>query len=148
MKAKKNILALLLFFTYSISLLHAMVPHSHEFEHPFTDEQISFEKMVDDHSSENNISHQEHEDENLFDLIICIFSHTPHSDEFDNQIAQNNSLKAIDDIQFFLPIVYFWVDNLIEEETTAETTVTPYVNHYQFDYFANADLRGPPVFLV
>lgn len=147
-KAKKNILAFLLFFTYSISLLHAMTPHSHEFEHPYTQEQINFEKLVDDHSSANNISHLGHEDENLFDLIICIFSHTPHSDEFDNQIAQDNVPVNLDTFHHLLPVIYFWLDNSVEEDTTKEIAITPYVNHYQFDYFTQTDLRGPPAFLV
>lgn len=127
--------------------MHAIVPHSHEFEHPFTSEQISFEKLVNDHSSENNISHQNHEDENLFDLFICIFSHTPHSNEFDNQIAQDNA-PSFDTFQHIIPLVYFWVDNLMEDETISEKIATPYINHYQFDYFTNTDLRGPPSLLV
>lgn len=149
MNAKKNILAFLLFFTYSISLLHAMVPHSHDFEHKNSEEQIHFENLADDQNLENNILHQDHIDENIFDLIICIFSHTPHSDEIDHQIAQNNAPATTNIFQHVAPIVYFWLDNIIQSETIAEQAETTiYVNLYQFDYFTTIDLRGPPAFLV
>lgn len=126
-----------------------MIPHSHEFEKASNTNTYHFENFADDNSEANNIHHQDHIDENIFDLIICIFSHTPHSEEIDHQIAQNNTPTSNLVLTQIVPVVYFWIDNFIKDEPqTLQIATTPFVNHYQFDYYTSIDLRGPPAFLV
>ncbi|MCK5369947.1 MAG: hypothetical protein KAQ62_15410 [Cyclobacteriaceae bacterium] len=80
----KAVISFLLLLTYSFGFAHNLIPHYQELDphnyistinHHQHHQHVLEEKISSDHK---HISHDNHFDEGLFDLLVCFFSETEH----------------------------------------------------------------------
>ncbi|PCI99590.1 MAG: hypothetical protein COB15_03775 [Flavobacteriales bacterium] len=156
MITKKVFISIILLLTYSLGFAHNFIPHHHDVEtevHEHSHENDghnhhhhgSEEKS---HEGHQHISHGDHYDEGLYDLIIC-FLHDAnhHNNECDNHYfipaKSNNSLSSKSQQ---LKLVATLLALTIEVE---QPELTTYFNvnsttYYQSHSIENSPLRGPP----
>ncbi len=156
MITKKIIISIILLLTYSLGFAHNFIPHHHDTEteihkHSHEDEghhhhhHGSEEKS---HEGHEHISHGDHFDEGLYDLIVC-FLHDAnhHEDECDNHYfipTKNSNRKTQNSQQLKLVAVLF---SLSVEITQPELTTNLDVNSsiaYRDPSMEDSPLRGPP----
>ena len=145
MQLKRIVISILFLLTYTIGFAHNLMPHNvlngsdskHCHEHVNSD--VS--------NTDDYISHGDHFDTNLYDLIICTLSDTEHGDEncnLEHYIAPstNLSLKNIATVQL-VAIIF----TLLNEEINDDTK-TAYNTNVQFSFLSplleHSPHRGPP----
>ena len=156
MITKKIIISIILLLTYSLGFAHNFIPHHHDAEteiHEHSHENdghkhhhhASEEKS---HEGHEHISHGDHYDEGLYDLLIC-FLHDAnhHEDECDNHFyiapKPNNTLSNKSQ-QLKLVATLFALTTEVElPELTTYFEANP-TTFYQPHSIEDSPLRGPP----
>jgi hypothetical protein len=151
---KKIILSILLLFTYSLGFAHSFIPHQHTTE---THEHVHEENghthhhhstKEQAHQDHEHITHGDHFDEGLYDLIVC-FLHdaNQHQQECDllyviptktNNTSTNKSqhLKLVA-TQLVFPLKAEQAQSIHQVE--ANSTIC-----YRSSSLEDSPLRGPP----
>ncbi len=157
MTVKRIFIALFLAFTYSIGLGHNVVPHCHDVmsgDLLLTEHNHNHQHDHHQHSDQNetqshdHIQHDDHFDDNIFDLLVCYISddihstdacytdqdYTPEPNQKNNNFATPYPaiLSDIDNTNgvFFVDISVRFIDNRESFST--------------YDADRSQTLRGPP----
>lgn len=143
MQLKKTIISLLLLLTYSVGFAHNLVPHCTS-----TSEVNSHQHVhVSPDTDEDFISHGNHYDASLIDLIVCALSETDHP--LDNCSMQhylspktNSSVNDINTVQI-LTVLFTLFNDEIKVEKKA-TYITQVQTKFTTPLLEHSPHRGPP----
>lgn len=154
MRSLKPILSVFLLLTYLVGIGHEFLPHSHADEAGTKEthnehghlhgHHYHAEGDVVDHT---HLAHQDHFDDGLFDLLICILSETDHSDEDVHYVlpievnqARNKDLNKAKLVAVLVSFIPF-----IELSTQTESCSGFIKDGLVLAYQTASPLRGPPV---
>ena len=154
MKIKKLIISLLLLLTYSLGFAHNFIPHQHE---DGVEDEITKEKKGHHHhhhaikkSNHEHISHGNHYDEGLYDLLVC-FLHESDNQEYkcNNHhfvLAKPNRV-VINKLQVnkLVTILYSITTELEQDEKFPDYNIDSDIS-YLSPTIENSPHRGPPLF--
>jgi hypothetical protein len=162
MKIGKIIISILLMLTYSVGFAHNLVPHCQEMGYEFmADKSVQaghhHHKHHQNKLSENSdsvrdyISHSNHYDAGIYDLLLCIlneFGHPATDCNMENYIPVKSNdattinlskVKLIVEIIIFIP----QTDSQSKSSIVSGTDVSAIYFSPQLKTFS---LRGPPLF--
>lgn len=155
-RLKRALIASLLLFAYALSFAHNAIPHCHhalrisdgnhlhavEHNHHGTDYHKG--EPVD----HTHISHKDHLDDGLFDLLICLFSETEHPDQDESDRyfpSANKNHKKDDPAKPKLTLVVLAGLFMDFNDNSAPAAACPEIRFsYIAPLVANAPHRGPP----
>lgn len=155
MRLKQVIISLLLLFVYSFGFAHSMMPHEHGFyaqnEPEFHDHE-HHDHANDIEVNKSHIDHNDHCDEGLFDLILCVlndFQHHNHDCEdehlnFENSKRLTNTNvnnSASFTFSSFKKVALIHYFDCLKLPTVNRRFCINYISLSQ----TNSPLRGPPV---
>ena len=109
MRLKQLIISFFFLFVYSLSFAHSLMPHVNGFYSEHFPEVRAENENQHIHShhkcdtpTENCITHNDHCDTGIIDLIVCFFSdsHYHHSNECDHQLVEHQQFKISPSNQF------------------------------------------------
>ena len=143
MRSSSKLVALFFLSTFSVFLLHQMLPHIHH-EH----ERTTSIEQVEDHHDNHESNHHHHDDESNdgFDLLDLLLGNHTHSSQLDNiptvkHLAKQQTVKK-DECHFFLydaqPISP--VGFTVPKSNFGNSPPGFFSQHYSSSFF----LRGPP----
>jgi len=156
MNFKRFVISFFLLFVYALSFAHALIPHTTSFYNTVKEQALvssTQQKHLHQHHcktiNESHIKHNSHCDENIFDLLICLFSDIQHhhSDDTDNYFNVINNIKINSTVTY-----YTTLNNL----TVGSTKFTFHFNEkvkksrylskkYLPPLIDTPQLRGPPI---
>ena len=153
MKLNQIIISILLLFVYSFGFAHSMMPHDHGFlaEHqPETHNHEHHKHTSDSVKNTAHIHHNDHCDEGVIDLILCVindFDNHNHDCEIEHLNTKNS--KRVASRSNFNPN-HFSNSNQISIKIIIDTyreknNFTPYCDIYKGLSQYNSPLRGPPI---
>lgn len=104
MKVRKNIISFLLIFAYSIGFAHEMIPHFHLEDGIGNHLEVSIETHHHHHhlgnhkqvntNDGNNIVHEDHQDDSLYDYLVCLLSAANHTASYSSLDASFPSFEV------------------------------------------------------
>ncbi len=109
MKLKQLIISIFFLFVYALSFAHSLMPHVNGFHSEHFPEVRTENENHHEHQhqfceipTENCITHNDHCDTGIIDLLVCVFSdsHYHHSNECDHQLVEQIHFKSITTNQF------------------------------------------------
>jgi len=149
MRIKKAFISFFLVFVYSFGFAHSVMPHEHGFYAEHQSEGIS--KLSKSHQYEHNdcesptescINHEDHCDDGLLDLLICLFSdlNSNHTD-CDVEINTHEGQKRI--VRNSSENTYKSNHSQFYEFSRSVFGLQPKKN--EFYYFLNKDFSSPTI---
>ncbi len=157
MITKKIIISIILLLSYSLGFAHNFIPHHHDVDteahehvhandnHNHHHHHGSEDKSHNDHK---HISHGDHYDEGLYELIIC-FLHDAnhHEDDCNNHYyisaKSNNSLSSKSQQLKLVATLFALTIEVEQPELTSRFNVNS-TTFYQSHSIEDSPLRGPP----
>lgn len=151
---KRAIISIALLFTYGVSLAHSVIPHCHhgfeaivgDHEHAVAHEHHdSVEQIPETEDPTDHINHQDHYDESLLDLILCLFTDSDHPDSFGEDVFIPSTstplqLKSLSQVSLLTDLIV-----MIRSEEGAEDPNSPEFRvNYTSPELHTTGLRGPP----
>lgn len=157
MQTLKPILSVFLLLTYFVGIGHEFLPHSHADE--VGSHQAKVEHGVDhghhhshhhhddgDHEDHSHVVHQDHFDDGLLDLLICILSETDHTDADEHYVlpseANQTRSKGFEKAKFVAVLVSFV--SFIEASEKGELKPDFCKVELASVQISTSPLRGPP----
>lgn len=151
MITKKIIISIILLLTYSLGFAHNIIPHQHDSETGFHNHDHTEEHHNHDHSSDSDpehISHGNHFDEGLYDLIVCFLHETDfHKENCNTEFfiaAKTNRFLTKKNQQQKLVATHFVSTIKIKPATSLFNVANNPISFYRFQLEDNLPLRGPP----
>jgi hypothetical protein len=93
---KQSIISLFFLFVYTIGFSHGVIPHGHESSnHSHEHYEHDSENELESH---HHVSHNDHFDESIYDLVLCLLSDLEHQDhecsiEYNTKINYRGSIN-------------------------------------------------------
>lgn len=154
MITKKIIISIILLLTYSLGFAHNFIPHQHDSQtethshaHEDDHEHHPHNSVVD--SDHEHISHGDHFDEGLYDLLVCFLHDADfHNDDCNNHyFISTKSNNSLTNKSQQLALVATLLALTIEFDQPRSTTniVVDQATSYRSPSIADSPLRGPPV---
>ena len=153
--SKKIFISMILLLTYSLGFAHNIVPHHHHAEtehHEINHEQAGHhhhhhKSSKDLNTDHKHISHGDHFDESLYDLLVCFLHEAQQEDECKNQhyIPVETNRVVINTFQINNLVTILFSINL--ETDMYETFSRHQINSetaYLSPLIEDTPLRGPP----
>ena len=157
MLVRKKIITLLLICAYSIGFAHEMIPHFHVEDEIHNHLESSDEEHhhLDNHkhvntNDGNNVAHQDHLDDSIYDYLVCLFSGVDHTTcysshevsfpTFDLKVSENKSNK-----RFTIASTSFHFNGA--EVTVSKVEIRAFDERIYLSPIEESDPnRGPPKF--
>lgn len=148
MQLKKTIISFLLIIAYSVGFAHELIPHYHvedgvniganeELHHHVTPNERDL----------NDITHDDHLDDNFLDFLVCIISHSEHSSHDNLEALHQGTDLSIDKSA---PSNLMGLNGteepiLIPLKKSTKVRSKPCVSHW-IERSSVQSRRGPPIF--
>ncbi|MBL1280527.1 MAG: hypothetical protein COA33_009655 [Fluviicola sp.] len=154
MQFKRVIISFLLIFSYSFGFAHSLIPHcdnllngnhihntaeKHKHQHNSS--------LEENHENHSHVSHGNHFDEGVYDLLMCLFSDLDHGDsECSMQHTATSEPSITYDSQEFAKVFSTFIALFAIVENKEEITISKVSDAIYASPEINAlSLRGPPV---
>jgi hypothetical protein len=154
---KKIIISFLLLLTYSLGFAHNFIPHQHNSEtethshaHDDKHEHHHHNKTTKLELDHEHISHGNHFDEGLYDLLVCFLHDTDfHTDDCNNHYfipTKTNNTASDRSLQLFAIVNTLFATTFESEESPSIDFIElDATSKYRSPSIENSPLRGPPV---
>ena len=152
MQAGKVSISFFLLLIYFFGSAHNLIPHSQEFDsqnhNSATHEHHQHTQDKAGNSDHHHVLHNNHFDEDLFDLLVCFFSETEHAAnacEIQHYLPTatiDDSIKELTKAKF---VALLFVFVLTEEQSEAISAFEiDLIANYLSPFLDDSPSRGPP----